>query len=245
VIYAKTQGDYRALDAGQQEGSGMLKNKGAILAFLGLVSLIPIGYFYPFIAPHDIYRDSHEYKTYNPFNDEYFGQSAERVAAHYTKILDEITMGLLVVGFAQAILFLWQLSIINKSLADTKEAADAARDSAKASGDAVTLARQSAETQLRAYMSVTRATISNVVVDKIPEIEIETINSGQTPAYKACITYKYCLAYFPFREEITQPEKESSSTIGPGSLFWRSLKAKHRCPLSIWRGYKMVLLRST
>lgn len=59
---------------------------------------------------------------------------------------------LVVVGAVQAGLFLWQLTLIRKSLADAKNAAKAAGDSAKAASDAVTLSRQTAERELRAYI---------------------------------------------------------------------------------------------
>jgi hypothetical protein len=126
------------------------------------------------------------------------------------------TFWLVVVGLGQAVLFFQQLRFMREGLADAKEAADAARDTARATGDAVTLARQSAEIQLRAYMSIRRTTISNVGFGNVPEVEIETINYGQTPAYRVCVTHRYCLANFPLNEEISQPQKESSSTVGPG-----------------------------
>ncbi len=48
----------------------------------------------------------------------------------------KFTGGLVAIGVAQALLFLWQLVLIRKGLADTKEAADAAKESA----DAATIA---------------------------------------------------------------------------------------------------------
>jgi hypothetical protein len=62
------------------------------------------------------------------------------------------TFWLVIVGGIQAALFLWQLDLIRKSLSDAKDAAKAAGDSAKAAADAVTLSRQTAERELRAYI---------------------------------------------------------------------------------------------
>ena len=74
------------------------------------------------------------------------------MAAHYAKILDEFTFGLFVIGAAQAILFLWQLNLIRQSLVDTKEAAEAAKDTAKATGDQVIISRSAMIASLRAYV---------------------------------------------------------------------------------------------
>jgi hypothetical protein len=70
--------------------------------------------------------------------------------------INPLTLGLLLVGGIQAALFVWQLRLIQSGLTDAKEAADAARDSAIATKDAVDLASATAKHQLRAYVGVKR-----------------------------------------------------------------------------------------
>jgi hypothetical protein len=62
------------------------------------------------------------------------------------------TFLLVLVGAAQAYLFLWQLRLIRASLVDTKMAADASRESAAAARDGVNIAKLSMIAGQRAYV---------------------------------------------------------------------------------------------
>jgi hypothetical protein len=68
--------------------------------------------------------------------------------------MNVLTLGLLFVGSTQAILFLWQLNLIREGLADTKEAADGAKKSADIANESLLLSKETAERQLRAYVSL-------------------------------------------------------------------------------------------
>jgi hypothetical protein len=88
---------------------------------------------------------------------------------------------LLLVAGVQAALFVWHLRLIRAGLSNAKEAADTARDTAQATTEAITLARETAERQLRAYVFV-HASSREGAHSLTPEFHIEFKNFGQTPA---------------------------------------------------------------
>jgi hypothetical protein len=91
------------------------------------------------------------------------------------------TTALVVVGIAQLLLFLYQLRYIRETLEDTKVAADAARDSAKA-------AMESAEAERnvdRAYVFATVTFPFHQLIQSETALNTATVtlrNYGQTPA---------------------------------------------------------------
>jgi hypothetical protein len=109
------------------------------------------------------------------------------IAAWLARIINDpmntLTLGLLIVGGGQALLFLWQLRLIRAGLADTKEAADGAKKSADISAEYLLLSKRTAERQLRAYIGVKEARIVSRDEGNTFEVEIELTNAGQTPAH--------------------------------------------------------------
>jgi hypothetical protein len=97
--------------------------------------------------------------------------------------MNMLTLGLLIVGGGQALLFLWQLRLIRAGLADTKEAADGAKKSADISSEYLLLSKRTAERQLRAYIGVKTASVVSHDEGNNFEVEVELINAGQTPAH--------------------------------------------------------------
>ncbi len=97
-----------------------------------------------------------------------------------------LTAGLLFVGFFQFLLFWRQLNIMQKSLIDTKEAADAAKKAADQTEASVLLAKETAERQLRAYVLVHSIDGMDPVTQPPLLIPYNFVmkNSGQTPAYQ-------------------------------------------------------------
>jgi hypothetical protein len=79
--------------------------------------------------------------------------------ADYTDRLALFTVLLFCVAVAQAGLFLWQLRYMRQGMRDSEMAAKAAQDSAEATRDSVTLARDTAQRQLRAYVFLDRIDI--------------------------------------------------------------------------------------
>jgi hypothetical protein len=88
----------------------MVRNKGAALALVVLILLVPIGSLFSYLAPHENHSSYHK---------ETKGTSTDTA-------VDWLTFGLVIVGLAQAALFWWQLNLIREGSADTKEAARAA-----------------------------------------------------------------------------------------------------------------------
>jgi hypothetical protein len=145
-------------------------------------------------------------------------ESGDEKLADYTWWLSAFTLFIGVVGIGQ-------FFFLMRADGTARTAADAARDTAKATDDAVTLARKSSEIQLRAYLTVKRATVKNVVMGQYPEIFVEIINVGQTPAYNVCNTMRYFLTSFPLAPTITQPDKQTRTTVGPGLSIYTMIKA--------------------
>jgi hypothetical protein len=184
-----------------------VRNKGAALALVVLILLVPIGSLFSYLAPHENHSSYHK---------ETKGTSTDTA-------VDWLTFGLVIVGLAQAALFWWQLNLIREGSADTKEAARAAGESAKAARDTVELARKTAERELRAYVMVdTVAFFQPDGPDGRTYIHVELKNFGQTPCYRGeliagadvCLT-KPLDFVIPLDEK---SERYPEVTMAPGHL---------------------------
>jgi hypothetical protein len=96
------------------------------------------------------------------------------------------TGALVVVGGIQATLFLWQLTLIRRNLVDTKEAADAAKLSSDVAYKSLLLSKETAQRQLRAYVSLKQFGKNAIVDSKSNAIigwsfNIVWQNTGATP----------------------------------------------------------------
>jgi hypothetical protein len=109
--------------------------------------------------------------------------TTERWLTIYTGLLALFTFCLIVVGSVQIFLFVWQLRLIRDSLTDTKHAADAANKSADAAERTVNTMKDTAERQLRAYVSIHMVEIIDVAAGFTPRANLVFKNFGQTPAY--------------------------------------------------------------
>ncbi len=104
-----------------------------------------------------------------------------------------ISVGMLGIAGLQAGFFLWQLRAMNESVADTKLAAQASRDSAAAAKASVALAEHTARRQLRAYLALERINSGtgslghgNLLPCFMYELQIR--NTGQSPAHHVSVT---------------------------------------------------------
>src|SRR5579872_6770986 len=97
--------------------------------------------------PH---RNPSDYPAVNINSDSQRGESFWEKASRDPVAV--FTGALVIVGSAQAALFLWQLDLMRKGLRDAKNSADAAKDTAEATGEAVAISRESAVRELRAYV---------------------------------------------------------------------------------------------
>jgi hypothetical protein len=144
----------------------------------------------------------------------------DRVFTHPTNLF---TLGLLVVGSGQAILFLWQLSIIRNGLVDAKEASDAARQSAEVADKSLKLSSETAQRQLRAYIFIEGGVVRALKTNdgrSFLRVEFITKNSGQTPAYSFQSWARLEIldaAIEPRYDTPRMVDQQSFDTIGPGT----------------------------
>ncbi len=132
-------------------------------------------------------------------NDEKLTFETQRIA-DYTDRLALFTFFLFCVAVLQAGLFIWQLWLIRKSLDDAKIAADAAASSAKTaaiqaeiSGGTLKTIQDTAERQLRAYISLSPKLVFNWRHEvNVLAVGFDTENHGQTVALN--IAYDFAMA---------------------------------------------------
>jgi hypothetical protein len=131
------------------------------------------------------------------------------------------TFWLVIVGGFQALLFYYQLRLIRKSLLDTREAAEAAKDSALAASNSVALAERTAQRQLRAYITVEIGSGCNQGGKRKLFFEFRPVikNVGQTPAYDVEVISKVSVMPLPIPADynfslVPSPIK-SVMTLGP------------------------------
>jgi hypothetical protein len=114
--------------------------------------------------------------------DEKLAFETQRIA-DYTDRLALFTVFLFCVAVLQAGFFFWQLRYMRQGMRDAEMAAKAAQDSAEATKESVTLAKETAEQQLRAYVGAQSVGFQDHIgVFKI-QIIIVIKNFGSTPAY--------------------------------------------------------------
>jgi hypothetical protein len=92
------------------------------------------------------------------------------------------TFALVIVGFLQILLFLWQLRLIRESLDDTKEAADAA----KVAAETGKIQAETAQQQLRAYVFLENSFYERTKIEPaggLYKITYRIKNFGSTPAH--------------------------------------------------------------
>jgi hypothetical protein len=92
-------------------------------------------------------------------------------------------MWLVIVGFGQASLFIWQLNLIREGLVEGKESADAAKLSAEIADDSLKLSRETAQRQLRAYVTGGPKFIFSFTETSTVRCDIYLRNDGVTPAF--------------------------------------------------------------
>jgi hypothetical protein len=151
----------------------------------------------------------------------------QKVANDHSVVV--LTGWLVGVGVVQALLFFWQLALIRKSLGDTKTAADAAKISADAAKDSLTLARENALRQLRAYVSFKQFEVRpQYAVNGRDIIRWNIVprfkNGGATPANDIAIRISFGTmeedmpADFEF-PDVDAPGTPSKASVGPGTEF--------------------------
>jgi len=114
----------------------------------------------------------------------------------------------------------FQLKALGRAEQISSDAAKAAKDAAVATRDAVTLARETSQRQLRAYVSVTGATITNFGSEQPVQAAVDIQNTGQTPAYKMTGKTLITTREFPISNPLPDMQVDNAAMdLGPGAVF--------------------------
>jgi hypothetical protein len=122
------------------------------------------------------------------------------------------------------------------SIAATQKATEAAELSARMATAANNLMGQTAERQLQAYISLSKARIISVEAGQRPTAKIAIRNSGQTPAYDLSAELAIGIGPFPIQKgakvnPLPTPHEISRLTVGPGTRVRQT--AMQKLPLTI------------
>jgi hypothetical protein len=108
--------------------------------------------------------------------------------------LDLLTLFLVLVGLAQAILFFWQLRLIKDSTDDAATAAGAAQVSADVASASLQKSIDTTKKELRAYIGISEGDRSVIVYTSgtfiCLDVIVRFINYGRTPANNVYCAYK-------------------------------------------------------
>lgn len=118
-----------------------------------------------------------------------------------------------VLAFASII----QLNFLNRAERISANIAQAAKNSADAANQAVILSDKTAERQLRAYLFISRAEISDIMNDQKLTAKIVVKNFEQTPAYDVETSIGIATTQFPLINDLPPAvQKTKNTNIGPG-----------------------------
>lgn len=79
--------------------------------------------------------------------------------------------------------------------------------------EAVNLNSDTAIRQLRAYIFIEKVSLKNIVQGNTPNVILQFVNSGQTPAYNVSGFTKICLREFPLTSALPNIDQEGHKTI--------------------------------
>jgi ribosomal protein L7/L12 len=119
---------------------------------------------------------------------------------------------------------------VKHTLDATRAAVDEAIKATEAANAAVAVTSDTAERQLRAYVTVIKARISGYAVGAYPECMITLKNTGQTPARRLRVNLSFRLLYSPASEAdlaITPIDEMSQTTLGAGD----EIKPRAKSPM--------------
>lgn len=138
------------------------------------------------------------------------------------QLIAYLTGGLLLVAAIQALLFLVQLRLMRKTL-------DSAADATKVAQNSLELMRDTAQKQLRAYISVVSAKIEFPEPGR-PKSTLTFRNAGQTPAHDVQIWIHQWIAACPLGVTLPTPPRSftmAKSTLGAGACCHMQNEAPH------------------
>lgn len=123
------------------------------------------------------------------------------------------------VMFAQFALFWWQLSMMRRGVEDAETMAEAAKKSADAANLTAQIMKDTAERQLRAYVSIKEGWVFFDQDSTLLRTAIMIENCGQSPAYNFKIWSDCVVAPSEgFAFEIPEEDPRPSSIVGPNGV---------------------------
>ena len=129
------------------------------------------------------------------------------------QLIMAFTGGMLLIAAVQAGLFLWQLRLMRVSLSSAETAARSAEST-------VEIMRDTAQRQLRAYITVETAKIEFPEPGR-PRSTVNYRNAGQTPAHDVQIWIHQWIACYPMGCELPHPPEDfvmAKALLGSGSF---------------------------
>jgi hypothetical protein len=129
------------------------------------------------------------------------------------------TFWLVLATFGLAIVAVIQIGFLNRAERISANIAQAAKDSAEAANQAVILSDKTAGRQLRAFVFISRAEISDIMSDQKLTAKIVVKNFGQTPAYDVGTSIRVHTTPFPLIMEL-------NTNIGPGGDITLNFNAR-------------------
>ena len=128
------------------------------------------------------------------------------------QLMAYLTGGMLLVAAVQALLFLFQLRLMRKSL-------DSAVDASRVAQNTLAIMKDTAQRQLRAYISVTAANIEFPEPGR-PKSTLIFKNAGQTPAHDVQVWIHQWVAAYPLDVTLPTPSPDfvmAKNTLGAGA----------------------------
>jgi hypothetical protein len=159
--------------------------------------------------------------------DEKIAFETQRVA-DYTFWLSAFTLAVFFSATVQVGLFFWQLILIKRGTQDAENAGRAAKISADATAESVELLRSNAIRELRAYVFVETADISEFRDGKQPDCTVTIKNSGKTPAYSVSHFGGFSFREFPLRQPLPTDDNSPTSTanVPSGGVVHKLLEGR-------------------
>jgi hypothetical protein len=152
----------------------------------------------------------------------------DKIAAaleHFVRILDRHNGLVGAIGTLFVAIFTGVLVVATAALFYSSEkVANAAKQSAIEAGNAVKLARENSERQLRAYVFSSEQKALNVIVGQSPSVQMLVKNTGLTPAADVVSWAGIGVESFPLQVPLMQATPEFMKTasrrnVGPGGGF--------------------------
>jgi hypothetical protein len=145
------------------------------------------------------------------------------------------TFWLVVATIVLGIIAYVQIDFLRRAEGISAKIAQAAKDSAEAAKDAVTLSDKTAERQLRAYVFISKAEISDIMSNQNLTAKIAVRNFGQTPAYDVETSIGIQTAQFPLVLKLPMAiQKTKTGAVGPGGDIMLNFNGDSPSPVE-WR----------